>query len=240
MKIAELSNSVSSTAAILWQYDHAPNLIALIKKWNGLAKLIVEDFWDYFADRVFKIDKFDANDGNEPCADEFGLAVWGNLLGMPRPKVLATENNTTVERPIDTELYRRLLLAHFFILHVPATAANFNEYLRIAFPGKQCHVVDNLDMSMSYVFDGLDDGSDAELLVNQHPDLVCLYPAGICHSDFSRDTGDLIGLAGQELKNFASQFSWVGDRNDGGILAGSPRSAAEPPKDVTVNPSFSP
>lgn len=73
-----LSNAVENKGVILWQYDHAYNLIALIDGFNKIATDTVTQFWDYFRDGVFNI----------MTADEFGLNVLGRLMGLPRPTVL--------------------------------------------------------------------------------------------------------------------------------------------------------
>lgn len=72
-----LNNYVGNEEVILWQYDKAVNLINLIAKWNGWAKVSCEDFWNYFGNKMFPINQ----------ADTYGLNVWGNLLGIPRPTI---------------------------------------------------------------------------------------------------------------------------------------------------------
>lgn len=70
-----LSNAVENKGVVLWQYDHAYNLIALIDGFNKIATATVTQFWDYFRDGVFNI----------MTADTFGLNVLGRLMGLPRP-----------------------------------------------------------------------------------------------------------------------------------------------------------
>jgi len=41
-----LSNDISNSRVITWQYDKAINLISLITKWNEWAGVAVRDFWD--------------------------------------------------------------------------------------------------------------------------------------------------------------------------------------------------
>ena len=72
-----LNNYIGNEEVILWQYDKAVNLINLIAKWNGWAKVSCEDFWNYFGNKMFPINQ----------ADTYGLNVWGNLLGIPRPTI---------------------------------------------------------------------------------------------------------------------------------------------------------
>lgn len=72
-----LNNYIGNEEVILWQYDKAVNLINLIAKWNGWAKVSCEDFWNYFGNKMFPINQ----------ADTYGLNVWGNMLGIPRPTI---------------------------------------------------------------------------------------------------------------------------------------------------------
>ena len=72
-----LNNNISTDSVILWQYDKAYNLIRLIQAWNEFAKVSCTDFWNYFGNSIFPIDR----------ADTFGLNAWGNMLGIPRPTI---------------------------------------------------------------------------------------------------------------------------------------------------------
>lgn len=129
----KLSNAIAERAVILWQYDQSPNLIGLIDGLNGISERTVTDFWDYFAEKVMDIDN----------ADEFGLEVWGRLLGLPRPTIgyrgAASETGeydeygTWAMRKISDDLYRRLLKGRFFMLTRPPTPANYNELLAFIF-----------------------------------------------------------------------------------------------------------
>lgn len=72
-----LNNNIATDSVILWQYDKAYNLIRLIQSWNAFAKVSCTDFWNYFGNSIFPIDR----------ADTFGLNAWGNMLGIPRPTI---------------------------------------------------------------------------------------------------------------------------------------------------------
>lgn len=114
-----LNNFLNENTAILWQYDKAYNLIRLLNAWAQFSKVSCTDFWNYFGNNIFTIDS----------ADTFGLNVWGNMLGLPRPRVLLA--NATDSVAISDDLYRRLLKAHFFILTHKPTVPNYNKYLAI-------------------------------------------------------------------------------------------------------------
>ena len=72
-----LDNNIATDSVILWQYDKAYHLISLIQKWNEFAVASCTDFWNYFGNSIFPIDR----------ADTYGLNVWGNMLGIPRPTI---------------------------------------------------------------------------------------------------------------------------------------------------------
>ena len=57
---------------ILWQYDKAENLVALIKSFLGIHDSATKDLWD----RIQK--ELDVD-----TASEFGLSILGSLLGVP-------------------------------------------------------------------------------------------------------------------------------------------------------------
>lgn len=231
-----LSNEIANKAAILWQYDRAPNLIAIVRNLNAVATNAVADFWNYFAEGIMDLEN----------ADSFGLEVWGRLLGLPRPKVAVpvagsspTEWETT---PISDSFFRRLLKGRFYLFGAPASISTYNRYLSLVYGTVQggtrtrCKVVDHLDMSASFTFPA--DASDEEAyLIFEHPDLVYSYPAGVRYakaqernkSPFPMPSG-VIGTEGQSLENFASAFAWAEDEAaNGGILSGNVEANYEKP-----------
>lgn len=237
-----LSNYVGNPTVILWQYDKALNLVALINKWNEFAKASCEDFWNYFGNKVLPIEQ----------ADTYGLNVWGNLLGIPRPKITVDGESTK----ISDDLYRRLLKARFFFYMEPPTTKNYNIYLAILFgatkggvtyyspvmfdeDGKpregyktRNHVLDFLNMSMGFSFP--EDATQEEAyLILQHYDTVYPFPAGIRYpGEFIVD--DLvIGMnetqdgGTQDYRNFVdglvlAEENSTGNPN-GGIFSGTDR-----------------
>lgn len=122
-----LSNAVENKGVILWQYDHAYNLIALIDGFNKIATATVTQFWDYFRDGVFNI----------MTADEFGLNVLGRIMGLPRPTVALADGSDSDSAedvvPISDDFYRRLLLGRFFLFGMSPTVPNYNKYLNIVY-----------------------------------------------------------------------------------------------------------
>lgn len=59
--------------AILWQYDQSPNLIGLLNAKNDWYATNQTAFWQDWETNVFDL----------RTADQFGLIVWGIILGLP-------------------------------------------------------------------------------------------------------------------------------------------------------------
>ena len=122
-----LSNAVENKQVILWQYDHAYNLIALIDGFNKIATATVTQFWDYFRDGVFNI----------MTADEFGLNVLGRLMGLPRPTVAFADGSDSDSaedaKEISDDFFRRLLLGRFSLFGMSPTVPNYDKYLNIIY-----------------------------------------------------------------------------------------------------------
>ena len=191
MKTVTIDNSINVLAAILWQYDKAPNLIALLGAMNDFATLSTKNFWDYYASSVFNIKN----------ADSFGLSVWGSIIGIARPSV--TING--VIAPISDGFYRRILLGKFFLYNSNYSMADLNMYLKIVF-GNRVTVTDGLDMSINYVASGtLTDEESALLATNSG--LIYEYPAGV-KSNSPATLAGILGLndsqeSGQNKENLA-------------------------------------
>lgn len=204
MKTVTLDNSINILAAILWQYDKAPNLIALLGAMNDFATLSTKNFWDYYANSVFNIKN----------ADSFGLSVWGSIIGITRPSV--TINGITA--PISDNLYRRILLGKFFLYNSNFSMADLNSYLKIVFDNR-ITVTDGLDMSINYVVSGTLDNEEAALIAS-NSSLIYEYPAGVKSNSPAAAVG-VLGLnddqtTGQNKNNLALSAS---DSNGGSFYS---------------------
>src|ERR1043165_342041 len=73
MRIQSIDYSVNLTQAILWQYNAAENLQAIINKKQEWYDVNQTEFWENWFDDVF----------NLQTANDFGLSVWSIILGMP-------------------------------------------------------------------------------------------------------------------------------------------------------------
>ena len=134
MEINTIDNSFRLSQSILWQYDHAPNLIGMFQGIGEELKLCVSDFWDWFAEKVADVDK----------AEYFGLNVLGITLGVPRPFIPHgqgeepghVEYSEGEPRPLSDDVYRRVLKARMYMLDADASCSWFAEGLKIAFEGR--------------------------------------------------------------------------------------------------------
>lgn len=141
MKTHEIDNSYDPKKVILWQYQHAANLIALLSSCQQFFKLSTEKFWKRVYDEIFNFD----------TATEFGLWMWGLMLGKDRPK------NKETGKPIDNDLWRRYLRCEMKRLVINGSSAEINEWLYEMFPpmynedgkmlddeqGRSVYVIDN-------------------------------------------------------------------------------------------------
>ena len=150
MTNATIDNKVGNEAVVLWQYDKAYNLIALIGKFgedvgirvdgdpiwkngelgrfNYLAKVTTEDFWNFVRDYVMPL-----REHEDETLDKLILTVWGRILGLSWPTY--EEGGRTVE--ISHDFFRRIIRGRFFLLSMAATTANYNKYLGIVFPKEE-------------------------------------------------------------------------------------------------------
>lgn len=266
MTNATIDNKVGNEAVVLWQYDKAYNLIALIGKFgedagiwkkgnlgrfNYLAKVTTEDFWDFVRDYVMPL-----HEHEDETLDKLILTVWGRILGLSWPTY--EKGGRTVE--ISHDFFRRIIRGRFFLLNMAATTANYNKYLGIVFPkeeideeakkeaeeqgevylsGPRNYVKDggtsmpdedgrktiNNSKFMSMEFsmpDGVKEGDEEWEIIKQNPNLIYIYPAGIRYEGGFKPDSKVIGFTGQDLKNMANGFAWA-DENEknGGILAGT-------------------
>lgn len=126
---------------ILWQYDKASKLKALIiQKENWYSKWVT-DFIKNFFWNIFNID----------TANDFGLTIWGKLLGVDRQVVFI--GGTT--HYLTTEQYRFILKGQMLKLNMKnVSVPEINKYLRVIFnleDNSEASVRDNHDMTMTYM-----------------------------------------------------------------------------------------
>lgn len=213
MRTQVFNNSAASLVSILWQYDKAPNLIALLSEWKSFLDAAVKDFWDANRDFVFNLDK--AGTADDPTHGA-GLGFIGLILGVRWPEV--TVGGAT--SPVSFDLYRKLLKGWAKIIHGDGSSASINEFLATVFGKGKVKMSDNgalmaTDspdsdaphhvMTITYTDIGL--SGEEKALYDQHPDLVRIYPCGVRNYIEPGTIGPL-GLnetetEGQNLENYA-------------------------------------
>lgn len=177
-----MDNSVTQELdkTILWQYDNAENLIAIIDMMKEFHVESTQKLWDSWPSDVVDID----------TASDFGLAIWGNLLGVPRFILDNGDGTTTV---ISTDLYRSILKARAILLNGNASIPDYCDYVHAIF-GDAVSVEDGLDMSLMFYDNGLD--GEKRLLFEQYLEDVMLYPTGVHDNDLS--DSNVFALDGQQ------------------------------------------
>lgn len=148
-----LNNNIENTSVILWQYDKAWNLISLIESWNKFARESCKYFWDKFwgNNETFENGTFFIDQ-----ADTFGLNIWGQMLGIPRPVVNGKNvaNDDVINDAISDDLYRRVLKARFFMMTHKPTVPNYNKFLSILWGAiDNTKVPSTVEHDMTKVFD---------------------------------------------------------------------------------------
>lgn len=161
MRIQEFDFSVDLLQAILWQYNDATKLQSLLRQKSDWYVENQTAFWTDWVNNVF----------NLKTANDFGCAVWGVILGIPlslsqpgsgnRPVWGFGPNNLNFGNGnfgressgvagLTLEQKRLVLRLRYFQLITDGTVPHINFILRDVFG--QGYVVDNHDMTMTYVF----------------------------------------------------------------------------------------
>ena len=121
MKIHEIDNSLNNLGkAVLWQYDRAVRLLSVLKHMQVLYHCAVEQFWDFWTNKVLAIDTCGA----------FGCSVWGIFLGVPRPTV---KDENGKDRLIATSVYRKILKGTFYLMKATSSFDSILGYLEVIF-----------------------------------------------------------------------------------------------------------
>lgn len=166
--------------AITWQYDQAENLVLLISSMSDFFKSAVTDFWDNFI--------VDTNLANADEVNDFGLAVWGKILNIPR--TVYVEDGEV--KSISSDLYRRLLVARFKLANGNASLRAYAKFIYDVFGGK-VKFVDNGTMSLTLAKNNGQTLTVEEEALYNDSDSWMMYPAGV-RSDEAY-AGKILGLS---------------------------------------------
>ena len=136
--IHEYDPSIDLTKHIFWQYNNAPAFNSLINAKQDWYNTNQVTFWTNWVSDVLNI----------TTANDYGLAIWGILLGVPRNYNV---NGSNVA--LTTEQYRTVLQARLLLLKIRGTVPEINNLLKFLF-GKygKAYVVDNHNMTITYRF----------------------------------------------------------------------------------------
>ena len=123
MEIHNIDNSSSQEIerTITWQFDQATRLVGLIHMVKNCAEETTEKFWDKYKDNLCLF----LDDTTPTSADDFALAVWGNLLNVPRPTIGTGDDAAYISAP----LYKKILKATYDLRNSHYSLADINAYL---------------------------------------------------------------------------------------------------------------
>lgn len=137
--IFEYDPSIDLTKHIFWQYNNAPAINSLVNSKQEWYNTNQVQYWKDWVKNVLNI----------TTANDYGLAIWGILLGIPRTYLVNGENLS-----LTTDRYRTVILARLKLLKMRGTIPEINSLLKFLF-GKygKAYVTDNFDMTLTYHFD---------------------------------------------------------------------------------------
>ena len=192
-KITNYDFNCKLDPVVLWQYNDAEKLKRIVANQQKFMDENIRDFYDGLNSNVF----------NLATCNEFGLSVWGALLGVPRPTGFTDEQ------------YRMLLRAKVYLLTFDGSARALNEFFHILFPNALVEVKDNLDMTATITF-LTELPSEYEILFQSpYLDMFVPRPSGVAYNP---DSPTPPTPAGQD---WTKVLSFEGQTHDGGKLGGN-------------------
>ena len=137
--IYQYDPSIDLLKHIFWQYNNAPAFNSIINAKQSWFNTNQTKYWQDWVNNVLNI----------TTANDYGLAIWGILLGIPRTYLVGGNSMS-----LSTDQYRAVILARLRLIKMRATVPEINSLLQFLF-GKygKAYVVDNHNMSMTYHFD---------------------------------------------------------------------------------------
>lgn len=197
--IQDIDYNVDLLKAVLWQYEEAGKLKTIIQKKQDWVSRVQAGFWSSWYRDVFNID----------TANKFGLAVWGRILNIslgvdqpPQPAKIsfgfgsnhANFNNgnfgvlSAGTQPLSLEQQRLVIRMRYFQITCRPTVPEINEFLAYLFSSEgPAYVVDNLNMSMTYVF-GFAPSSELQYILDNYDLLPRPSAVDANWISFSRDS----------------------------------------------------
>lgn len=152
------------TQTILSQYANSPVLLSLIESFSEAV------------DPTESIDAFYDNVWNVATAIDYGLDVWGRIVGVNRVIQAPSDKyfgfaeagdlsadpfnqspfysggSLTSNYRLSNDAFRQLIMAKAAANIWDGSIPGLNAILRLLFPGQMCFVLDGANMTMTYVF----------------------------------------------------------------------------------------
>lgn len=185
---------------ISWQFEHANGIVGFIDILKDFFKASTEDFWNNWNSGIIDIEN----------VGEFPLSVLGNIIGVERTSLLYEGEGETeaTNHLMSVDLYRKLIVCRARLLNTNASVPEYIRCLSIVF-GNSLKVIDNLDMSMSFVLSDEEEDAELRALYEQRPDLVFVYPAGV--DDGRAANGNIFALARDDGQARESGYGGLDD-----------------------------
>lgn len=169
--------------AILWQYEHASNVVGVIETFKAAYDASTRDFFDALLARYNLADE---NIG------AFGLAVWGAILSLPRPYLVIGGNGGM----LSNSMYRKILLGKLRLLDGDATMVRYKQFCDLVFGEGKVEPSTNDEMDLSFsAAAGVTLTDEEEAVLEAQADLFA-YPAGVKSNDHSSSL--MFGFDGQQ------------------------------------------
>lgn len=163
--IQEFDFSLNLLSGLIWRFNNAENLEALLRNRQTFFDEQNQQFWENWIRDVFSL----------RTANEFGLSIWSIILNLPlfttgeqspddypafgfdsdSSRNFGNGNFATSQNEItnlNVEQKRLLLRLRYFQLVSTCTPPEINEFMNSLFGDRQVYVLDGNDMTMTYVF----------------------------------------------------------------------------------------
>lgn len=180
-----MDTSVNLTDSIIWQYANAKAFTALVRAEQDWYAKNVTEFLNFWREKMLNLDQ----------ADDFGLSVWGKILNFKR-QIILEDGSVYV---LGTQAYRLLLKGQFLKMTTNGSVPECNRYLNLIF-GEQglSYVIDNGDMTISYIFEFKP--TQEQLFLLENVDFLP-RPAGVKYEILVLDD-QFLGFDGSNMQPF--------------------------------------
>ena len=161
--IQEFDFSVDLMQVLLWRFNSAPFLTALVQSKQNWYNANHQQFWENWYTNVFNLD----------TANEFGCAVWAIILGLPVNLGTGTpssnvpfgfgsfnqnffnSNFSPMERdPVYLTVAQRIIILklRYYQMTSRGTFLVDNQFLAKLFGFGNAYIIDNLDMTSTFKY----------------------------------------------------------------------------------------